>query len=179
VRQRVSGRIFDRAFFLHPTFSETRCTDLVTAPKALIPRPLRVCVVRVTPVAMTRRATRGALPPASKADSAPSEQEQDEGSERHPESRARIGVLLHRVEVVGLFADVDVERDIDGECDEGEEGGEEGDKGGDEGHCDVFGEGEEESDEDEDGCDGVEDEATRPGGADGLGIVSSTDLGEL
>jgi len=128
---------------------------------------------------MTRRATRSTLPPASKAHRASRKEEKDKRNERHPECRTGIRVLLYSVEIVGLFADVDVEGDVDGEGDEGEEGGEEGYDGGEEGHGDVFGEGEEEGDEDECCCDGVEDETARPGSADGLDVVSSAELGEL
>jgi len=170
----------DFIFFPQTTIrDQTRCPDLVTSSETPVPWPLRVCVTRVTAIAMTRWAARSALPPASKADSAPSKEEKHKRNKRHPKCRTGIGVFLHGIKIVGLFADVDVEGDIDGECDEGEEGGEEGYDGGEEGDCDVFGEGEEEGDEDEYCCDGVEDETAGPGGADGLDVVPSAELGEL
>lgn len=131
-------------------------------------------------MAMARSAPRGPLPPPSKAHSAAREEQQNKGSERHPKPSPRIRVLLHGVEIIRLFAHVNVEGDVDGECDEGEEGCEEGDEGGDEGDGDVFGEGEEEGEEDECCCDWVEDEAARPGGADGLDVAGvSAELGEF
>ena len=64
----------------------------------------------------------------------------------NPLTRRSVGVTLHARELAHLVLDVRVERDVDGEGDEREEGREEGGEGGEEGEGDVGGEGEEEGD---------------------------------
>ena len=61
-------------------------------------------------------------------------------------TRRSVGITLHARELAHLVLDVRVERDVDGEGDEREEGREEGCEGGEEGEGDVGGEGEEEGD---------------------------------
>lgn len=61
-------------------------------------------------------------------------------------TRRSVGTALHARELAHLVLDVRVERDVDGEGDEREEGREEGCEGGEEGEGDVGGEGEEEGD---------------------------------